>query len=793
MEQVTSKGFLLTRNQYDRAGYCVFELWVKTDQTAIQLIIEGERPVCFVKSIDIALLHELCKLNHLAVESNKLPLTSFSNESMQAVYVRSIKDYQLLRKLAQAQHIELFEDDVKPVDRYLMERFIQGSMLYIGTESKPNCLFSPKIKAAEHTPELSHLSVDIECDENGYLYSIGLYSCDKQQQHEFNKVLYNTAQVNDVPKHAPEFIEWCSNESTLLQRFCQEVQLFNPDLLIGWNFVKFDIRVLVNASKRLNVPLSLGRDSSALRFQDGSRDGEAKYPDKAYVAGRVLLDGIEVMKNATYQFASFSLNNVANEVLSESKLITEGSSVNKLAEIKRQYKYDPIALAKYNLQDCRLVSLIFIKEQLFEFLITRTQLTGLELERVGGSVAAFTNLYLPHVHRKGWIAPNLVAPEDYVNSPGGFVMDSQPGIHKDVLVFDFKSLYPSIIRTFNVDPIGLLEANTLPEEETIEGYRGGRFSRPVSTLATILDKLWQARELAKKNNNKVFSNAIKIIMNSFYGVLGSAGCRFYDTKLASSITMRGHWILNQSKLWFEARGLNVIYGDTDSIFICLDNSNYTANDGVSLEQALNSWWQEKIMDEFQLPCRLEMEFETHFSPFFMPTIRGTEAGSKKRYAGIKVLPDTKQLVFKGLESVRSDWTELAKVFQERLYQLVFAEQDCEVFIRETLEKLHSGQFDDLLIYKKKIRQKLESYVKTTPPHIKAARSANLSTNLNTYRKGSLIKYVISTTGPKVTEEKNINLDYQHYVEKQLFPIAESILSVYRPNLLETFNKQLSLI
>ncbi|MDC2891005.1 DNA polymerase domain-containing protein [Psychrosphaera algicola] len=188
-------------------------------------------------------------------------------------------------------------------------------------------------------------------------------------------------------------------------------------------------------------------------------------------------------------------------------------------------------------------------------------------------------------------------------------------MHDDILVFDFKSLYPSIIRTFNVDPIALQEGVRLPEAEAIPGFRGGQFSRETSILATIVDDLWTAREKAKKQNNTVWSNAIKIIMNSFYGVLGSAGCRFYDTRLASSITMRGHWILAQSKIWFEEKGLDVIYGDTDSIFVSLHGSNFEPKDAVSLEQELNTWWDIKIQREFKLHSRLEIEFESHFSPF----------------------------------------------------------------------------------------------------------------------------------------------------------------------------------
>jgi DNA polymerase-2 len=819
MTQEQKNGFLLTRKQYDRNGHCVFELWVKSDDGVHQLVIENEKAVCFAFESDRVEILALCQQAQLNIAFKDLELTSFDGQAVFGLYSESLKDYHRLRKLTEERRIELLEADIKPIDRYLMERFIQGELCFTGIKqlkSQNNSVKSvsvinqAQIKQGLYNPTFSTLSIDIECDEQGYLYSIGLHGIgfyekntqgtDLQgtdiQEKSVEFVLYNGMQSNDKPiikpDDLPDYTIWLDSEWELLLKFNQLVTELNPDLIIGWNFVKFDVRVLVAAAKRNGIKLKIGRDGSELEFIDGNRDGEQRYPDKAYVAGRVILDGIEVMKNATYSFPSFSLNHVASQILGEQKLIQE-SAGDKLAEIKHLYKNDPTSLIEYNLQDCILVSKIFSKEKLVEFVITRTKLTGVELDRVGGSVAAFTNLYLPHAHRKGWIAPNLVSTQDYVNSPGGFVMDSIPGIHNDVLVYDFKSLYPSIMRTFNIDPVALLEARSLNEELRIPGFRGGEFSREKAILSSILDKLWQAREQAKADNNKVFSNAIKIIMNSFYGVLGSSGCRFYDTKLASSITMRGHWVLSQSKVWFEQQGLTVIYGDTDSVFVSLDDSKFCVEDAEQLGIDLNKWFNQKIQQDFNLDNKMELEFETHFSPFFMPTIRGSESGSKKRYAGMKKHKNSdSELIFKGMETVRSDWTELAKVFQMKLFQLVFAKLDCDEYISSVISKLKRGEFDHLLIYRKRIRQHIASYVKTTPPHIKAARLANSQANSDIYRKGSSIEYIIGINGPKVNEP-NLIPNYEHYIEKQIFPIAEAILAIYSPKTLKLFNQQMVLL
>jgi len=792
------QGVLLTRSQYDIGEKCVFEFWVKSDIGVCQLVVEGETPICFVTNDDVDKIMGYANLQKIDVEAKPLSLMTFEKTRCYGLYAKNLKSYYALRRLANSIGIELLEDDIKPIDRYLMERFVKNELVFSGNINRgaPGSCFrvtNCKIKQGRYKPSSSSfVSVDIECDEKGNLFSIGLHQPDLEHGA---RVLYNVP--NGVPIEdfgVQDYIEWHQSEKDILLRFDTLIAEWDPDFVIGWNFIKFDLKVLDEAARRHGITLKLGRNREPLQYNASRTSSEQQYPARAYAAGRVFLDGIDVLKNATYHFDSFSLDFVSESLLNDRKLINEDNGLSKLAEIKRQYKQDPIKLAEYNLQDCMLVSRIFVQESLIKFVFTRSGLTGLELDRVGGSVAAFTNLYLPHAHRKGWIAPNLVKPENYQHSPGGFVMDSKPGLHNDVLVFDFKSLYPSIIRTFNIDPIALLEANEIAEQDVIAGFRGGRFSRDHSILASVLDELWSAREEAKAVNSSVLSNAIKIIMNSFYGVLGSSGCRFYDTKLASSITMRGHWVLNESKHWFESRGLKVIYGDTDSIFVCLDNTSISVGDAKQLEEELNEWWQQKISAEFKIKSLLEMEFETHYSPFFMPTIRGTDAGSKKRYAGLKQLDNGQsELVIKGLESVRSDWTEIAKQFQTRLLQLIFAGEDYIPYITQTISKLRAGELDDLLVYRKRIRQPLDNYRKTTPPQIKAARMANNLYGQDVYKKGSRIAYVIGLSGPEAAELSKTPIDYEYYVQKQIFPIVESLLVNISNDWRTIFERQYSLL
>jgi DNA polymerase-2 len=501
----------------------------------------------------------------------------------------------------------------------------------------------------------------------------------------------------------------------------------------------------------------------------------------------VVLDGIDTLKSATHSFASFALESVGQELLGRGKLIVDEARLDPLykpKEIRRQFHEDKPKLAAYNLEDCQLVWDIFEKTDLINFSIERARLTGLEMDKMGGSVAAFDNLYLPRLHRKGFVAPNIGDYQGELSAPGGYVMDSKPGLHDSVLVLDYKSLYPSIIRTFKVDPYGRIAAKQAAPEDIIAGFDGASFSKQENILPGIIERLWQARDRAKQDGNAALSQAIKIIMNSFYGVLGTPGCRIHDSRLTSSITKRSHKIILQTVKLIEAEGYEVIYGDTDSVFVSLqqvcENARAQAI-GERLVGRINQYWQDQLQQEYGIQSFLEMEFETHFNQFFMPTVRGSDQGSKKRYAGL--IDDgqgNRTIHYKGLETVRTDWTGLARNFQQTLYQLVFDGEEYENYICQTISELRAGKFDDQLVYRKRLRKKLSEYLKNIPPHAQAAIKAEAVFKQfgqpSRYRNKNWIEYVITVSGAETLECQQSKLDYDHYIEKQLTPIVDTILN-----------------
>ena len=766
------KAFLLTRQWFDSDNGVSLSLWFRSDDKAIQVEISNQQSIFFISQKDSQQVQ-----NYLGrfkeVEIKPLELKTFDMQPVSAVYFQSQQTLFRARDILQKNGINCYESDIRPTERFLTERFITGPVR-INTESHENTLFNPSLSPTDYHPNFVVMSIDIETDySNDQLFSISFVSDD----------IKLTLMIGE--RKSTDLIHYVKNESELLKAFLRWVEKIDPDIFIGWNVINFDFRFLQKKFDQLNIKFKVGRNASEPHWRQ-ARDNTGRH--FLLIPGRVVLDGIDTLKSATYSFSSFSLENVGSELLQRGKLIhadpDNHDPLYKAKEIRRQFYEDKATLAAYNLEDCQLVWDIFEHTHLIDFAIERARLTGLEMDRMGGSVAAFDNLYLPRLHRKGFIAPNIGDSPGGLSAPGGYVMNSQPGFYDSVLVLDYKSLYPSIIRTFKVDPYGRIAAKQENESDVIPGYDGATFSRSENILPDIIKNLWQARDVAKKDKNAALSQAIKIIMNSFYGVLGTSGCRVHDSRLTSSITKRSHQIILETVSLIEREGYSVIYGDTDSVFVYLKKpcDQATADKiGNVLVDKINAYWKKKLKEKYNITSYLEMEYETHFIRFFMPTIRGSEKGSKKRYAGlIKDTNGQQKIIYKGLEAVRTDWTTLAKEFQQELYQRIFNGRPYEEFIRQTIESLKSGKCDEKLVYRKRLRQDLNDYVKNIPPHARAAIKAEHIFEKNgqpsRYKNASWIEYVITKNGPEVLECQQSPLDYEHYVEKQIVPIAGTILS-----------------
>ncbi|SDL69039.1 DNA damage-inducible DNA polymerase II [Franzmannia pantelleriensis] len=790
---MAQQGFLLTRHWRDTPEGCEVSFWVASDAGPRHLVLAARPAVAFVPADARARVERLLE-GAPSVTLRELALCDFQQRPVLGLYCTYQRQLMQLEKRLRDAGIALLEADIRPPERYLMERFITAGVRFNGTALDDGRL--PEVELTpddDYRPTLRLCSLDIETSERGALYSIALQGCGQRQVYMLDE------QGSAAPTLEDVCLRYCATRAELLERLNDWIARHDPDAIIGWNLVQFDLRILQRHAESLGVPLRLGRGGEAMSWRAHGSQSNHYF---ASAPGRLIIDGIEALRQATWQFPSFSLEHVAQTLLGEGKAID--NPYQRMDDINRMFAEDKPALARYNLKDCELVTRIFAKTELMDFLLERAAVTGLPVDRMGGSVAAFSHLYLPRMHRLGYVAPNLGELQGD-NSPGGFVMDSRPGLYDSVLVLDFKSLYPSIIRTFLIDPVGLVAG--LAEEQahpgtglTVPGFRGAQFSRTRHALPQIVARVWQGREAAKRDGNAPLSQALKIIMNAFYGVLGSKGCRFFDPRLASSITLRGHQIMQRTRELIEAEGYTVIYGDTDSTFVWLQGAHDGATAeaiGRRLAAGVNAWWRDHLHATYGLESALELQFETHYRRFLMPTIRGAEEGSKKRYAG--VIDDAEgqpQLVFKGLEAVRADWTGLAKTFQQRLYRRIFLAEPYRDFVRDYVRRTLAGEYDDQLVYRKRLRRKLGDYQRNVPPHVRAARMADeLNERLGRprqYQHGGWIHYVITVAGPEPLELRRSAIDYQHYIERQLQPVADAILPFVGDDFSALIDQQLGL-
>lgn len=781
---VEKMGYIVSRQTRDVDGYIEMSLFIKTPEGTVKVLPDRQLSVFFTNAPLASLPQDV-----VGVQCTESHYRSFDNVPVVLVQSHSLTLHQQMLNFVKQNGYAVFEEDIKAHNRYLMERNIRGAVRFIGIPDASEQVFrQARVIPSDWQPEWKVWSLDIETSvSSNTLLSIGITAMDQR-----------VAFVVTEQSSSSSLIQRFSDEKSLLLAFIRFVKKHSPDIFIGWNLIGFDLQFIDQRCQALGIRPAFGVNGESWSIR--SSDNQGKY--FASIPGRVALDGITLLKVGGYHFESYSLNHVSQEILDDGKLL-HGSE--RWQEIERLHKEDLDAFVAYNLQDCDLVMRIFEKLKLIELQQTRVDLTGIPLEQTGGSVAAFENLYLPRLHSAGWVAPAW-SNDDFVASPGGFVMSSIPGLYKNVLVFDFKSLYPSIIRTFHIDPLARIIAKHLPvsveiqsavQSPLVPGYLGAYFHRQYAILPALVGELAQAREVAKKSANTILSYAIKIIMNSFYGVLGSNVCRFYHAELASSITMRGHELLAKTQAWMEERGAKVIYGDTDSLFVTLDDTEENPyHQGKQLCAQINACLSQWCQDYAQLDSHLELEFERVYERFFMPTIRGQEEGSKKRYAG----KSEGELVFKGLEAARTDWTPLARQFQRTLFEKIFNDENPIAYIQETIAKLRSGEYDEQLVYSKQLSRPLSSYTKNKPPHVRAAaiidqKRAELGLPLE-YNKGrKRVYYVYQRSGvvPYESDKDLVELDYEHYIEKQIEPIADSILPFFETNMGNLLSQQFSLL
>ncbi len=752
----TYRGFILQPTYRMESGRPVVHLY-GTLQDGRAFLVRDPRqiPRFYVETKDADAARRLGALRQHATD--KVTLT---RRPVVRIEVDDPSDVPALRDRLTNAGIPTHEADVRFAMRYLIDSGIRGTLEIRGDGREVPGLGlvfeEPETGPVEWAPRITTLSIDIETDPTARrLLSVALHGCG------VSEVLLLTPEGWNCPEGA----QARPTEKALIEQLCARVKTIDPDVITGWNVVDFDLSVLARLAERLRVPLQLGRGPGVVRIRPGSARGAAQ----ATIPGRVVLDGIQLLRSSFIRKDDYSLDAVAREVLGEGKTL---AAHGKAQEILRIFEHDRARFVDYNRTDARLALQILERLRLVELAVERSRLTGLPPDRVSGSIAAFDFLYLTELGRRRVVAPTVRAMHAFEPQGGGHVLESMPGLYPFVVVLDFKSLYPTLMRTFEIDPLNLVRPEAgMAEADPIVAPNGAAFSRRKAILGALLDDLMPQREAARREGDEVKSHAIKILMNSFYGVLGTPACRFYDARLANAITSSGREMLLWCKRRIENAGHRVLYGDTDSLFVesGAPDAVSARRLGQALAATLNRELTDFIRERWRVTSRLDLVFDRLYLRLCLPAMRHVAAGARKRYAGLVETKDGSRLVFTGMEAVRSDWTELAKEVQRELYARLFADAPVEEYLRDVVASLRTGRLDDKLVYRKALRKPPESYIRTTPPHVAVARQLGI-------HRGR-VAYVITTAGPEPVEGRKDPIDYDHYLEKQVQAVAEPVLAL----------------
>ena len=753
------RGFILQPTYRVRRGVPVVQLFGRLEG-GVPFLVEEERyrPYFF-----IAEDHREALRDEPEAVCESTPLHDLFGRRVARVTLDIPAKVPALRDRLIARGCATYEADVRFPYRFLTDQRVRGGVEITGeAQTRPGLQFfrNPQLAPADDVRvDLSVLSIDLETTMDASTITCAAIVMDGG--HEEAHLLASSA-----PEGRP--VEAHADERSLVETLVRRIRELDPDLIIGWNVIGFDLQVLAKRCDALGVACELGRIPGGVSFREDasfSRDSRADIP------GRMVLDGIPLVRDAI-RLPDYRLETVAQHVLGRGKRIDEAGA-GRGEEIQRLYREDPGALVDYNIEDSRLVLEILQREGLLGLTVERSLLSGMQLDRVGASIASFDLVYLPTLREAGFVAPSVDRERKQVPVRGGAVLDSVHGLFRNVAVFDFKSLYPSLIRTFQLDPLS--HALSERDEDPIIAPNGARFAREGAILPTIIEAFAARREAAKERGDRHADQAIKIMMNSMFGVLGSASCRFFDPDVANAITSFGQQTLSWTRDIVEERGLRVLYGDTDSVFVELSHAGSDSaaarEEAEALRQLVGSEIEARIRAQYGAEPRLLLELEHIYERFFLPQVRGGRGGSKKRYAGLV----NGELELIGLESVRRDWPRITRRLQRGLLERLFRDEDPLPFARDLADRMRGGEFDDELIYTKRIRKgSLESYKAAPPPHVQAARK--LAERGET--PGGIIHYVITRDGPEPLgfgDAVPETLDRKHYLEKVMRPVADAIL------------------
>ncbi len=645
------------------------------------------------------------------------------------LFVNSVGQLPFIRDELERWKIQTYESDIPFVRRYMIDNLVP-----IGTDP------------------LKFLFIDIETDDTNREIKIGEYP------------ILSIACM-DMEKNKKFFINDGSEEE-MLKNFINFAK--NYDVLVAWNGENFDFPYI---EKRL------------------------KY-NKIYFPFNRFWQVVDLMWEymGRKSVSSYSLDNVAKIELGKRKIEFEGRIVDL-------WKNDRLKLMEYNMNDVELMYLLEKKYNILKFLDTMSSKTNCFVSELKYPTIIVDNCILRKVRE---LKLNVRFPykkrakrEQY---EGGFVLEPKYGLHKNILILDFTSLYNKIMQSWNISP----EVLNKGKERIFVPDSNITFSKEKKgMIPLILEELEKEREYYKKKRNEsdpkseeykkfdMLQYSVKTILLSFYGVMGNPTSRYYHKDIAGSVTKIGRWLIKISKKIIEDKGYEVIYIDTDSLMIKINESELEKQIeiGNKLTMELNNFYF-KLLENFNIPAedrKIEMKFEKILTQIIF--IGDEKKATKKRYAGRQVWEEgrkVKKLLIRGLEYVRTDWIKTARNLQKDVINMILDGKGKEEILSMLVEykkRVENNKLKkDELIISQKLTKPINSY-KTLIPHVKVAKQM-IKEGEEVY-VGTKIPYIYikgedGKPEPIYVKHFKNNYDAEYYWNSKIFPATERVLTSVFP-------------
>lgn len=588
------------------------------------------------------------------------------------------------------------------------------------------------------------------------------------------------------------------NEKEMLQAFIDIIKDYDPDFITGFNINGFDIPYVITRLRKNGMSRAFGRckDKSATSRLISTN----RY--RNYVPGRVIVDVYDIVKDnvqkGMLKLKRFGLNDVAYHFLGEQKVDISHSEIPKYWNGTLEMN---LKLVEYARKDAILALRILLKAELLDKYIAISKVCGLLLQDVldGGESQRVEMLLLREFNRRNFVIPNKPDGEEIKRRiderkkkelVGAIVLDPDVGLHQTgVIYLDFKSLYPSIMITYNICPTTYVLDEKPSEDKLNKSPYGSFFVKKElreGVIPNIVRKLIEERDKVKKKmkkekdpeKRKILNNkqlALKIVANSFYGYTGYIRAKLYVLDIANSITSYGrYWITTIRNTIHKETPYRVVYGDTDSIMVKVPvkDIRHAFEIGKELEKLINS------IAEGAIRIKIEGVFK---SILFL---------TKKRYAGylFEDPDDEGKIVSKGIETVRRDWCGLVGETLQKVLEIILIEGDTKKafeYVKRIIEKLNKNEIEiDKLVITKSISKPLNEY-KGIQPHVQLVKKLKRRDPLNAPGVGDRIGFVIvkglqkiadRAEDPGYVKKNNIPIDSRYYIENQIMPPLERIFS-----------------